>query len=66
MNQKLMINLEVVKGEHTFVFSMPVGVPLGAAYDASAEVLNAIVEMAKQAAQNAQPAAAEEKSSDSN
>ena len=52
MNQKLLINLEITKGDHTFVFSMPVGAPLGSAYDASAEVLNAILEMAKQAADN--------------
>lgn len=57
MNQKLVVMLEVTKGEHTFLFAMPVGAPLGAAYDAAHEMLTEITKMAQTATTNAQPKA---------
>lgn len=54
MNQKLTVQLEVVKGDHTFVFAMPAGAPLGSAYDAAFEVLNQLLEFSKNAAKQAE------------
>jgi len=56
MDQRAVINLEVKKGEKTFVFSMPVGSPFGEAYDAAFSVLNEIMEMSKKAVEAAKPA----------
>lgn len=55
MDQKAMVNLEVKKGERTFVFSMPIGAPFGEAYDAAFTVLNEIMEMSKKAVEQAKP-----------
>ena len=49
MNAKTQVTLEVTKGEHTFSFVMPLGCPLGVAYDACFEALRDIVELSKQA-----------------
>lgn len=49
MNIKSAVVIEVEKGEHTFMFSMPLGCPLGTAYDAAFQVLRDIVELSKNA-----------------
>jgi hypothetical protein len=49
MNQKLYVHLEVEKDANKFVFSMPVGAPLGDAYNACFEALEEILKMAKTA-----------------
>lgn len=56
MEQKAVVNLEVKKGERTFVFTMPIGSPYGEAYDAAFNVLNEILEMSKKAVEAAKPA----------
>jgi len=56
MDQRAVINLEVTKGEHKFVFSMPVGSPFGEAYDAAFSILNEIMGMSKKAVEQAKPA----------
>ena len=55
MNLKSFVDIEIVKGERTYHFLMPVGAPFGEAYDASFETLSAITDMAKQAAEQAKP-----------
>jgi hypothetical protein len=55
MDQKLRVNLEVVKNERTFCFSMEAGAPLGDCYTACYEALCAINEMIKNATDKAQP-----------
>jgi len=49
------IDLEVKSGEHTYFFKIPMGSPIGHAYDAAFAVLNRIVEIAKEAADKAAP-----------
>lgn len=53
MNIKSVVQFEVIKGEKSYVFSMPVGAPIGEAYDAAFECLNQLVEYSKQAAEKA-------------
>lgn len=43
------MTLEVTQGERTYKFLMPMGAPLGEAYDAAHYVLQEIVKYAKQA-----------------
>ena len=43
-----------------FAFEMPVGAPIGTAYNVGFEVLEVIMDMAKQAAENAKPKNVEE------
>jgi len=50
---KTMVYIEVKKNDRTYVFSLPFGCPLGEAYDAAHEVLQSILDMSKQAADNA-------------
>lgn len=45
MNLKSQVAIEVVKGERTFTFTMPIGAPYGEAYDACFEALKTIAEM---------------------
>jgi len=52
MDQRAMFNLEVKKGERTFIFSMPVGSPFGEAYDAAFEVLAEIQKMSAKAVES--------------
>jgi hypothetical protein len=59
MTIKSFVTIEVVKNDHTFVFQLPVGAPYGEAYDAAYEVLQNIVELAKNAAEAAKPKADE-------
>jgi len=56
VEQKAVVNLEIKKGERTYVFTMPIGSPFGEAYDAAFNVLNEILEMSKKAADQAKPA----------
>lgn len=62
MNQKAAVLLEVNKNDHLYQFVMPVGAPFGEAYDAAYEVLNVIVQMAKEAAEKAKPSTPEQPS----
>lgn len=55
MNQILTVTLEIEKEGHKFLFSMPYGCPLGAAYSAAFEALQEIVQMSKAAADKAKP-----------
>jgi len=56
MDQRGLISLEVKKGDNTFVFLMPIGAPLGEAYDAAFECLQEILGMSQRAAEQAKPA----------
>lgn len=60
MDLKQVIKIEIEKKGHVFSFEMPVGVPLGLAYDCAFEVLQAVIEMSKQAAERARPKENEE------
>lgn len=42
--------IEITKDDHVFSFHMPVGAPLGKAYDACHDALLEILEFSKQAA----------------
>jgi hypothetical protein len=55
MTQKLIVSLEVTKGDYTFIFSMPVGASLGSAYDAAFDVLTEITKMTKEATDKSAP-----------
>jgi hypothetical protein len=52
---KAIVSIEVKVGEVMYQFLMPVGTPLGSAYDAAHQVLMEIVELANKAAENAKP-----------
>jgi len=51
MDQRAVLNMEVEKNGHLFVFSMPIGAPLGEAYDAVYGVLEEIIKLSNQAAE---------------
>lgn len=53
MNQKLMVNFEVVKNDRAYCLSVPSGAPLGELYDSLHEMLTAVLEMSKKANDNA-------------
>lgn len=53
MATRSMLNIEVVKGDHTFTFSIPAGAHFGQCYDAAFEVLQEVMVMAKGAADKA-------------
>ena len=55
MNQKLVVKIEIQEGEHTYTFSMPYGSPVGNAYNAAWQCLQAITDMAKQSVDKAAP-----------
>lgn len=55
MNQKGYVHLEITKNDRTYIFAMPLGAPLGEAFDAACDSLNEIASMTKQAADNAKP-----------
>ena len=64
MDQKAYVCLEVKKDENVFKFLMPMGAPLGQAYDAAFACLQEIVSLSKDAAERAraqEAPAAEEK-----
>jgi len=61
MNQKLMVHFEVVKNERPYRLEVESGAPLGELYDALHEMLGAVLDMSRQANENArqtQPVAA--------
>lgn len=53
MNLKSVVTVEITKNGNTYTFNLPVGAPIGECYDACHEVLGHIIELAKQAAENA-------------
>lgn len=55
MDQKAYVCLEVKKEDNVFKFLMPMGAPLGQAYDAAFACLQEIVSMSKAAAERAKP-----------
>lgn len=55
MNQRLMINFEVVKNDRVYTLLMPNEAPLGEIYDSLHEMLTAVLELSKQAADRAKP-----------
>lgn len=56
MDMRLIVEIEINKNDRSYVFKLPHGAPLGECHDAVLEVLNKIVEMAKQNADKIQPA----------
>lgn len=54
MDIKTSVILEVEKDGHVFSLSMPSGAPFGKAYDAAFDFLQKIIELSKQAADQAQ------------
>lgn len=61
MELKSAIIADIKKGERVYRFEMPVGAPYGECYDAAFEVLKKITQLAKEAADKAEP---EEKKDD--
>jgi len=53
MDQKLVCNFEVKKNDRVYSLHMPVGAPIGEAYDAVFEMLQEILELSKKAVENA-------------
>jgi len=53
MTQKAVIQFEVEKNKHRYTFVMPVGSPLGEAYDAVFEVLIKLKEISDEAVEKA-------------
>ena len=53
MKQMAMVHIKVCMDEHEFTFEMPVGAPIGKAYDAAHQVLQQILVMAKNASDSA-------------
>lgn len=53
MNIRSQVSIEIIKDDHTFTFTMPVGAPFGKAYDAAYDVLQQIIEFSKKAADQA-------------
>ena len=58
MNQRAMISVEIKKNERDYVLLMPMGAPIGEAYDVVHEMLQALLKMANDATQRAAPQAA--------
>lgn len=58
---KSSLSIEITKGDRVFSFVMPIGAPYGEAYDAAFEVLQQIVELSKQAADQAKQQQAADK-----
>lgn len=52
---KGMLAIEIEKGERLYQFLMPIGAPIGEAYDSVHECLQELLDMAKLAAENAKP-----------
>jgi alpha-D-ribose 1-methylphosphonate 5-triphosphate synthase subunit PhnI len=53
MDQIATFNLKLEKNDKTFTFSMPLGCPIGEAYDATHEMLNELVLLSQEAADKA-------------
>jgi len=56
MNLRSMVTVEIIKNERTYTFSIPVGAPFGEAYDAANETMLAVLDMAKNNAEQAKQA----------
>ena len=50
MNQSLYVKIEIEKNERVYSFNLPMGAPIGEAYDAAHDCLQAIVKMGEDAA----------------
>lgn len=59
MELKSSVVMEVKRNDFTFRLELPVGAPLGDAYEAIFEMLGKVVEMAKESVDKAKPAAKE-------
>jgi hypothetical protein len=55
MEQKAMYVIEETKNNRVYSFSMPMGAPIGEAYDVAFSILEQIVELSKQAVAKAKP-----------
>lgn len=53
MDKRGIVNLEVKKDDRTYVFSMPIGAPLGEVYDVVLEMAAGVDEMFKEALERA-------------
>ena len=53
MNQRLLVQLEVIKNERTYTFAIPMGAPYQDALDVIEETRLFVLEMQKQALENA-------------
>lgn len=53
MKQTLMVNIQIDKNDNSYVFSLPMGAPIGEAYDAAHECLQEIVKMGQNAMNSA-------------
>lgn len=60
MELKSVVHMEVKKNDRSYVFAMPVGAPFGECYDACFQVLEKIVALTQQAAEQARPKEAPE------
>lgn len=52
MNLKSSVIMEVIKNERTYMFVLPVGAPIGEAYDVAFDFLTSIIDMSKKAVDN--------------
>lgn len=55
MEQKLLVAINIEDNGHKFTFLMPMGAPIGSAYNACHQALDEITKMAKNATDNAKP-----------
>lgn len=60
MDQIAYVHLTVEKEGRKYMFMMPIGAPLGEAYDACFEALGEIIKISKEAADRAKPKDKEE------
>lgn len=61
MDQRGIISLELEKNGKKFSFTMPMGTPLGEAYDAAFSFLSEVLEMSKRAVEKAEKLKVEDK-----
>lgn len=57
MNQRALVEMEIVKGERKYSFLIPLGAPYGEVYDACHEIMMKITDLAKEAAEKAKQTA---------
>ncbi len=61
MDSRAVVHVEIEREGHKFSFCMPMGAPLGCAYNAAFDILQHIVELSKKAADRAQQPEEKEK-----
>lgn len=59
MNQKTYVQLEIIKNDKSYIFSVPFGSSYQDCYDAAIEISNNIVQISKEAQEQAEKAKAE-------